>query len=97
MLEIETKEGKALISESGVIAIQIESYYPQKDIGYYSVEVRYKFGMAILKFTNEDEANNALSYIKDNVSGVKNTSSSREDYVKGFKDGVEYALKLKGV
>ena len=96
MLEIETKEGKALISESGVISIQRDSYYPNnKDSGYYSVEVRYEYGSATLKFNNNEDANIALEYIKDNISGVKSIATGREDYIKGFKEGVEYALKLK--
>lgn len=96
MIEIQTKEGKALVSESGVISIQRDSYYPHnKDTGYYGVEIVYSFGRVSLKFTSEDEANNALDYIKDNVNGIENISTGREEYIKGFKDGVEYALKLK--
>lgn len=96
MIEVQTKEGKALVSESGVISILRDSYYPNnKDTGYYGVEIIYSFGRVSLKFSNEEEANKALDYIKDNISGIKNISTGREEYIKGFKEGVEYALKLK--
>lgn len=96
MIEILTKEGKALVSESGVISIQSDSYYPNnKDTGYYGVEIIYSFGRVTLKFSNKEEANKALDYIKDNISGIENISTGREEYIKGFKEGVEYALKLK--
>ncbi len=96
MIEILTKEGKALVSESGVISIQRDSYYSNnKDAGYYGVEIIYSFGRVSLKFSNEEEANKALDYIKDNINGIENISTGREEYIKGFKEGVEYALKLK--
>lgn len=98
MIEILTKEGKALVSESGVVSIQRDSYYPNnKDTGYYGVEIIYSFGRVSLKFSNEEEANKALDYIKDNINGIENISTGREEYIKGFKEGVEYALKLKKI
>lgn len=95
MLEVKTKEGKALISESGIISILEDSYYPEKDIGYYMLTISYiRYGNITLKFSSKADASEALIYIKDNTSGVIDIATGREEYIRGFKEGVDYALKL---
>ena len=93
MLEIKTKNGLSYINTNQVLGIQRREYNLSKEDKIYTVDVQYQFGNIGLEFLSLDEANDIAKNISDNVSGP----DEQKDYVKGFKDGVEYALKLKGV
>lgn len=94
MIKIDTKEGISLVSEVGVLGVQRNNYYPDKEGGYYSLEIQYAMGMVMLKFNTKPEADEALEYIENNVSGVVSIGSGKEEYIKGFKEGVEYSLRI---
>lgn len=93
MLEIKTKNGLSYINTNQVLGIQRREYNHSKEDKIYIIDVQYQFGNVGLEFLSLDEANDTAKNISDNVSGL----DEQKDYVKGFKDGVEYALKLKGV
>lgn len=93
MLEIKTKNGLSYINTNQVLGIQRREYNHNKENTIYTIDVQYQFGNVGLEFLSLDEANDITKKISDNVSGL----DEQKDYVKGFKDGVEYALKLKGV
>lgn len=93
MLEIKTKNGFSYINTNQVLGIQRREYNYNKEDKIYTVDVQYQFGNVNLEFMSLDEANDIAKKISNNVSGL----DEQKDYVKGFKDGVEYALKLKGV
>ena len=91
MLEIKTKNGLSYINTNQVLGIQRREYNHGKEDRIYIIDVQYQFGNVNLEFLSLDEANDIAKKISDNVSGL----DEQKDYVKGFKDGVEYALKLK--
>lgn len=91
MLEIKTKNGLSYINTNQVLGIQRREYNRSKEDAIYTIDVQYQFGNVNLEFLSLDEANDIAKKISDNVSGL----DEQKDYVKGFKDGVEYALKLK--
>lgn len=91
MLEIKTKNGLSYINTNQVLGIQRREYNYNKEDKIYTIDVQYQFGNVSLEFLSLDEANDIAKKISDNVSGL----DEQKDYVKGFKDGVEYALKLK--
>ena len=91
MLEIKTKNGFSYINTNQVLGIQRREYNHGKEDRIYIIDVQYQFGNVNLEFLSLDEANDIAKKISNNVSGL----DEQKDYVKGFKDGVEYALKLK--
>lgn len=92
MLEIKTKNGLSYIITNQILGIQRREYNHSKEDKIYTVDVQYQSGNVGLEFMSLEEANDIAKNISDNVS-----VDEQKDYVKGFKDGVEYALKLKGV
>lgn len=94
MLEIKTKNGLAYINTNQVLGIQRREYNNSRENEkIYVIDVQYQLGNVNLEFNNINESNEITKKISDNVSGL----DEQKDYVKGFKDGVEYALKLKDI
>ena len=91
MLEIKTKNGFSYINTKQVLGIQRREYHHGKEDRIYIIDVQYQFGNVNLEFLSLDEANDIAKKISNNVSGL----DEQKDYVKGFKDDLEYALKLK--
>lgn len=79
------------INENEILAINLHSY-GKDDKATYSVMVNYKFNNINIDFLNDKQK--ALSFMED-LS--KKVVFAEDDYIKGFKDGVEYALKLKEI
>jgi hypothetical protein len=95
MLKIKTMDGLTLISESGILGLQRNDYYAHDESkGHYTIEVQYQMGMVHLKFKRKNEADQIVDFIGNSVNKTNDTSTGRHDYIKGFKEGVEYALKL---
>ncbi len=93
MLEIKTKNGLSYINTNQVLGVQRREYNHSTEDKIYIVDVQCQFGNVNLEFMSLNEANDMAKKISDNASGP----DEQKDYVKGFKDGVEYALKLKVV
>lgn len=92
MLEIKTINGLSYINTNQVLGVERSEYKQGVENKHiYVINIQYQFGSVSLKFNNLEETNEVVKKIADNVSGL----DEQKDYVKGFKDGVEYALRLK--
>lgn len=100
MIEVNTKEGKVYISESNILGLLRSDYYPEKEHGYYSIDVQYRnLGMITLKFNNVSDVDSNMIFLISKIKETKeihNIDNQEDGYIKGFKEGCEYALKLKG-
>lgn len=99
MLEINTKHGKVYISEDNIIGLLRNDYYPDKENGYYSIDIQYhRHGMVSLQFKTVSEIESNISFIMSKIKEIRkvdNIDNQDDGYIKGFKEGCEYALKLK--
>ena len=92
MLEIKTINGLSYINTNQVLGVERREYKQGVENKHiYVINIQYQFGSVSLEFNNLEETNEVVKKIADNISGL----DEQKDYVKGFKDGVEYALKLK--
>lgn len=100
MIEISTKDGRVYISESNIIALLRNDYYPEKEHGYYSIDIQYRnSGMITLKFSNAFDVDSNMIFLVSKIKETKkihNIDNQDDGYIKGFKEGCEYALKMKG-
>jgi len=76
------------IQEDGITSIKLSSYGKGEN-EEFRVDIGYKFNSLCIEFKNDKEK--ALLFM-DSLS--EKVNKSEDDYIKGFKDGVEYALKL---
>jgi hypothetical protein len=65
----------------------------------YNIHINQNMiGTQVLCFKTAELAKDALLEIHSKIEELKsNKTKDSEDYVKGFKDGTEYALKLKSL
>ena len=100
MIEINTKDGKVYISEGNILGLLRSDYYPEEKRGYYSIDVQYRnIGMVTLKFNNVSDVDSNMIFLVSKIKETKkihNIDNQEDGYIKGFKEGCEYALKMKG-
>ena len=100
MIEVNTKDGKVYISESNILGLLRSDYYPEEERGYYSIDIQYRnLGMITLKFNNVSDVDSNMIFLVSKIKETKeihNIDNQEDGYIKGFKEGCEYALKLKG-
>lgn len=78
------------VDEKNISAMELYSFNSDKD---YSVQIFGKFGQIYnLNFKSKVEAE---KFMEELSKRIDTEEKEQKDYIQGFKDGVEYALKIK--
>jgi len=106
-MKIQTEQGDIYVKASSLLAVSVRKYenYNSKDEKYdimYGVDISTSIinVMQILSTKDKEEANRIANIlgkaVEDNDSAnIRNTvSEDNSIYLKGFKEGTEYALRL---
>lgn len=84
-----------VISLNGIMVVS-----KRNNIGDFSLEIYY-YGIsypASISLKDEESVDSAINRINQEIENIGDEEGNNmmNDYVKGFKDGVEYAIKIKG-
>jgi len=102
---IDSYNGKSYIDETQITSMTIIGDFQwnngrsseDKPEKVYNIHANASMqGVEVLCFKTKEEANEALLKIHTEVERIKSQEVVEQgDYIQGFKDGTEYALKLE--
>lgn len=103
ILEIQTKDGSIVVESLEVRSVSCgQDDYSSGAVPYLEFSVLGGFSMGRHTMLSKEAAKEAVNLIKEHMpkremSATEQEAVDRADYIKGFKDGCEYALKLNRV
>ena len=82
-----------VIMPKQVVGISKNEYKMNDDITNYVIDIHSTANLMCKTYNNKYERDTAFNKLCEKLESYEDTEKG---YVQGFKDGVEYSLKLKG-